>query len=263
MPGNRRFRASGESRELRWDSWGVLPDCCPTAASSGPVSALAACGGPVCHYAGLVVEDYRDRWSRCRGRPAMARLGVGHLVVVDPQRVDITNLPRLPESTRRDAMTWLTAADRPAVLQRLGRRVATSKVRLAERVARRARRDVLIEHLAPMPDNALFRQHRKLAATEGLRRCSAGPWGQRAGVCLMSPLVLPLTRRATRAGSGATAGRKMSRRRNASNQASPWRHEPQRPRSDPMSSDESRARSQSRYANRRALHSWSAVSPPD
>jgi hypothetical protein len=77
----------------------------------------------------------------------LARLGVGHLVVVDPERVDITNLPRLPESTRRDAMTWLTAADRPAVLQRLGRRVATSKVRLAERVARRARKDVLIEPL--------------------------------------------------------------------------------------------------------------------
>lgn len=78
---------------------------------------------------------------------ALARLGVGHLVVVDPERVDITNLPRLPESTRRDAMTWLTAAGRPAALQRLGRRRATPKVRLAKRVARRARRGIVVDSL--------------------------------------------------------------------------------------------------------------------
>jgi hypothetical protein len=29
----RRFRAFGELRELRWDSWGVLPNCCPTDSS--------------------------------------------------------------------------------------------------------------------------------------------------------------------------------------------------------------------------------------
>jgi ThiF family protein len=78
---------------------------------------------------------------------ALARLGVGHLIVVDPERVDITNLPRLPESTRHDAMTWLTATGRPAALQRLGRRLATSKVRLAKRVARRARRGIVVDAL--------------------------------------------------------------------------------------------------------------------
>ncbi|MGH3253453.1 MAG: HesA/MoeB/ThiF family protein [Trebonia sp.] len=42
---------------------------------------------------------------------ALARLGVGTLVIIDPDRVDPTNLPRLPEATRADAMEWL---DRPS-----------------------------------------------------------------------------------------------------------------------------------------------------
>lgn len=75
----------------------------------------------------------------------LSRLGVGHIVVVDPDRVTLTNLPRLPESTRRDAATWLTAGSRPEWIRRLGGRLATPKVRLAQRAARRARRDILCE----------------------------------------------------------------------------------------------------------------------
>ena len=45
----------------------------------------------------------------------LARLGVGHLVVADPDRVDISNLPRLLGATGWDAMTWLTADCRPRV----------------------------------------------------------------------------------------------------------------------------------------------------
>jgi hypothetical protein len=37
----------------------------------------------------------------------LARLGVGTLVVIDPDRVDPTNLPRMPEARRLDAMTAL------------------------------------------------------------------------------------------------------------------------------------------------------------
>lgn len=77
----------------------------------------------------------------------LSRLGVGHVVVVDPDRVDLTNLPRLPESNRWDALSWLTENGRPAWLQRLGRRWATPKVRLARRVARRARRDIVVDAL--------------------------------------------------------------------------------------------------------------------
>jgi hypothetical protein len=68
----------------------------------------------------------------------LARLGVGHLVVTDPDRVDISNLPRLLGATGWDAMTWLTADCRPAWLRRLGQRLASRKVDLAKRIALRA-----------------------------------------------------------------------------------------------------------------------------
>ena len=69
----------------------------------------------------------------------LARLGVGHLVVIDPDRVDPTNLPRLPEATRhrRDDMAQQGrhAATSSA---KLGRRLARHKVNVARRIARRA-----------------------------------------------------------------------------------------------------------------------------
>lgn len=68
----------------------------------------------------------------------LARLGIGSLVVVDPERVDVTNLPRLVGATRWDASWPFTAEGRPRWLQALGGRFATSKVDLARRVARRA-----------------------------------------------------------------------------------------------------------------------------
>ncbi len=40
-PGNGRFRAISELRELRWDSWGVLPHCCPTQAARNRRAGLA------------------------------------------------------------------------------------------------------------------------------------------------------------------------------------------------------------------------------
>jgi tRNA A37 threonylcarbamoyladenosine dehydratase len=76
---------------------------------------------------------------------ALARLGVGHLVVIDPERVDPTNLPRLPETTRRDAMLWLDHDGRPAALRGLGRQLARRKVRVARRIARRANRAIVVD----------------------------------------------------------------------------------------------------------------------
>ena len=75
----------------------------------------------------------------------LARLGVGHLVVIDPERVDPTNLPRLPETTRFDAMASLNQDNRPRTIRNLGRKLAQRKVHVARRIARRANGDVTIE----------------------------------------------------------------------------------------------------------------------
>lgn len=74
----------------------------------------------------------------------LARLGVGELVVVDPDVVEPSNLPRLPEATRRDARTWLTAPTQVRILREFGERLRTPKVRLAQRVIRRARREIAV-----------------------------------------------------------------------------------------------------------------------
>lgn len=75
----------------------------------------------------------------------LARLGVGHLVVVDPDRIDITNLSRVPGATRLDARSWLTADGRPEWLRKFGHRISTPKVKIMQRVARRANRHIHIE----------------------------------------------------------------------------------------------------------------------
>jgi hypothetical protein len=76
---------------------------------------------------------------------ALARLGVGGLVVIDPDRVDPTNLPRLPETTRADAMAWFDRDGRPPAIRTLARRLARPKVRIAKRVARRANNAVVVD----------------------------------------------------------------------------------------------------------------------
>ena len=75
----------------------------------------------------------------------LARLGVGHLVVIDPERIETTNLPRVVGSLRRDAHTWLTSARRPGWVQAIGNRLATHKVRIAKRVALQAQSGIRVE----------------------------------------------------------------------------------------------------------------------
>jgi hypothetical protein len=79
---------------------------------------------------------------------ALARLGVGHLVVIDPERVDPTNLPRLPEAKRLDAMEYLDHDGIPRWVRRFARRFAARKVRVARRIARRANHRVTFEGIA-------------------------------------------------------------------------------------------------------------------
>jgi hypothetical protein len=67
----------------------------------------------------------------------LSRLGVGHIVGVDFDRVELSNLPRVVGATRWDAMAWF-AGRRSKWLQELGRRFASRKVHVARRVALRA-----------------------------------------------------------------------------------------------------------------------------
>ena len=67
----------------------------------------------------------------------LAKLGVGEIVAVDFDRVDISNLPRIVGATRWDARTLLTNSRWP-LLQKLGKRFAAYKVHVARRVARKA-----------------------------------------------------------------------------------------------------------------------------
>jgi hypothetical protein len=65
----------------------------------------------------------------------LARLGVGHLVVIDPDRIVLSNVPRVVGSRMRDALPYLTAERRPAWLRHIGERLAAPKIRVARRVA--------------------------------------------------------------------------------------------------------------------------------
>lgn len=71
----------------------------------------------------------------------LARLGVGHLVVVDDDRLDSTNSPRVVGARRSDLPpAWL-----PTLVARLLRRRASFKVDIAERVAREANPGIRFE----------------------------------------------------------------------------------------------------------------------
>ena len=69
----------------------------------------------------------------------LARLGVGHLVVIDEKRLGKTNPPRVVGARRRDLGL------RPRWLARVLRREARPKVAIAERVAREANRHIRYE----------------------------------------------------------------------------------------------------------------------
>ncbi len=67
----------------------------------------------------------------------LARLGIGHIVAVDFDRVEPSNLPRVVGATHYDAATFLTLS-KWKWLRLLGKRAARHKVHVARRVARKA-----------------------------------------------------------------------------------------------------------------------------
>ncbi len=68
----------------------------------------------------------------------LSRLGVGHIVAADPDRVEASNLPRLPGSRRSDARALFQGARWPDRVRALGAQAARPKVELAARLAREA-----------------------------------------------------------------------------------------------------------------------------
>ena len=74
----------------------------------------------------------------------LSRLGVGHLVVLDPERLDPTNYPRLIGARPRDLRPWWL----PSPLARTLRREAALKVEIAKRVAREANPRIRFDAIA-------------------------------------------------------------------------------------------------------------------
>lgn len=67
----------------------------------------------------------------------LARVGVGEIVAVDPEKLELSNLSRVVGSRRWDSQDWLVTSKWPA-LKRFGEWLATPKVEVARRVAHEA-----------------------------------------------------------------------------------------------------------------------------
>ena len=78
----------------------------------------------------------------------LGRLGVGRFVLVEPERAEPTNQPRLIGASRWDVGAWLADAASPRWLRALRRLMARRKVNLARRNIRRASPRAIAETLA-------------------------------------------------------------------------------------------------------------------
>src|SRR3546814_3363059 len=111
--------------------------CCTfaTGASELPPAEL-------CRAAAWIADEAFAEARRLHGYPVPIDETV---ILVDPDRVDPTNVPRLVDATSWDAMAWLVDKRRPEWVRKLGRRLATKKVDLSRRVIRRANRKARVE----------------------------------------------------------------------------------------------------------------------
>jgi molybdopterin/thiamine biosynthesis adenylyltransferase len=88
----------------------------------------------------------------------LARLGVGELVVIDPDRIEASNLSRVVGSRRRDTRPVLTHRALGNLAQRLAQ-FRTSKVKIARRVAVEANPGIqIVGHLADIVDSDVAEQ---------------------------------------------------------------------------------------------------------
>lgn len=74
----------------------------------------------------------------------LAYLGVGHIVAIDFDRIELTNRPRVVGSNPWDAMEWLVRRRNPW-LQKLGKQFSRYKVHVARRVAKQANPSIRYE----------------------------------------------------------------------------------------------------------------------
>lgn len=68
----------------------------------------------------------------------LARLGVGHILVIDPERIEDSNLSRIVGSTRWQAHAWMSKASQPSYIRKLSCILARAKVKIARSVAKRS-----------------------------------------------------------------------------------------------------------------------------
>lgn len=77
----------------------------------------------------------------------LARLGVGHIINADPDRIGLSNLPRVVGSSRLDALSWMTAPKRGDGIRRWGERLSRHKTAIAARVAHQANHHVVVDRI--------------------------------------------------------------------------------------------------------------------
>ncbi|MCC6711850.1 MAG: ThiF family adenylyltransferase [Candidatus Dadabacteria bacterium] len=75
----------------------------------------------------------------------LGHLGVGRFVLIDDDRIEISNLPRVVGATRFDALTWLADQRMPSWIRNMAKRLARKKVSIAKRIISRANKNALIE----------------------------------------------------------------------------------------------------------------------
>lgn len=82
----------------------------------------------------------------------LARLGVGSFVLIDSDRLDPTNIPRVVGSSRKDVWWWMSGPSSPRWLRRVAAKFSTLKVDIARRVILQANPSAAIRAI---PHNAL------------------------------------------------------------------------------------------------------------
>ena len=83
----------------------------------------------------------------------LGRLGVGHFILVDPDRVEVSNLPRLIAASGWDAMKAITDKNCPKWIHAIVRSLAKHKVNIAKRNIRRGNPKAIVSVFKTEMDN--------------------------------------------------------------------------------------------------------------